>query len=484
VGMVYLFQPIKKEARMKKIIIVLLALFLALPAISYAGSVTSRWDLVIGGYVGVGMGYSDQNQVAPNAGAGTVANAGAGPFGSSEAMTAARRGMNGNQNMQNEYGNFFSAAADTRINMLIKGPDGAGAKTSAFIEGDFRGQTGSTQGGFMLRHAFVKMDWPNSTLVFGQTWQRWAFIPSYAAVGQLYGFSDIGPFQKGQRQPRLDFEQRFGKNMSASIALVSPNNIFGAAGTSNSDSYSLSGKPFLEGELKFNTEKCGVIGPYGLMVALGGFFGQQKIVNNYGIANAGANSNLYTDRDVNAWAVALKGFIPIIPERNKNKAGALSIGGNLYYGQNFAWFAGPFATMQNTYQRADTGTTAITGASAFNGVYVAPTSYGGFGQVTYFFTDKFFIDGFYGYQKANASFAQRYWGNPFAINSTTQFIVNLNYDINQALRFGIQYEYIKTVYDQFATNAGATAMTAANSAQFLSRDGTANVLRIGAYYFF
>jgi hypothetical protein len=43
------------------------------------------------------------------------------------------------------------SGAETRFNFLIKGPDLWGAKTSAFIEGDFRGtSTGNQYGGFQL----------------------------------------------------------------------------------------------------------------------------------------------------------------------------------------------------------------------------------------------------------------------------------------------------------------------------------------------
>lgn len=427
---------------MKKIIIVLLALFLALPAISYAGSVTSRWDMTIGGYVAVNMGYSDQAQGA-------------------EAIFANRSGMQGSQSLNNEYGNFFSAVGETRLNFLIKGPDGGGAKTSAFIEGDFRGATATGEGNFALRHAFLKLDWPNATLTAGQTWQRWGFIPSYAVVGSLYGFNDLGPFQKGQRQPRLDYEQRFGKNWSAALALVSPNNIFGTVGDTTVNNYSLSRYPFLEGEFKFTTDKCGKVGPYGMMMALGGFYGQEKYVNQYS-----ANPNLYTDRNINAWAISLKGFIPIIPEKNKNKAGALAIGGNLFYGQNYSWFAGPVAS-QNSYQRANT-------AGAFNAVYVAPVSFGGFGQITYFFTDKFFVDGYYGYLGVQTSAARTVLA-PNAVSSQTQAIININYDLNQAVRFGAQYAYVKTAYNNFG-GAAPNGLT--------DRAGSSNTFRIGAFYFF
>ena len=54
----------KKEARMKKFIVIALALFLAIPAISFAGSATSRWDVTIGGYIKADFGYTTQLQGA------------------------------------------------------------------------------------------------------------------------------------------------------------------------------------------------------------------------------------------------------------------------------------------------------------------------------------------------------------------------------------------------------------------------------------
>ena len=58
----------KKEARMKKFIVIALALFLAIPAISFAGSATSRWDVTIGGYIKADFGYATQGQGASTQG--------------------------------------------------------------------------------------------------------------------------------------------------------------------------------------------------------------------------------------------------------------------------------------------------------------------------------------------------------------------------------------------------------------------------------
>ncbi len=50
-----------KEARMKKLVLVLLAVFLVIPALSNAGSVSSRYDVTFGGFVKYDLGYSTQN---------------------------------------------------------------------------------------------------------------------------------------------------------------------------------------------------------------------------------------------------------------------------------------------------------------------------------------------------------------------------------------------------------------------------------------
>ena len=54
----------EKEVRMKKFIVITFALFLAIPAISFAGSADSRWDVTIGGFIKADFGYTTQSQGA------------------------------------------------------------------------------------------------------------------------------------------------------------------------------------------------------------------------------------------------------------------------------------------------------------------------------------------------------------------------------------------------------------------------------------
>ncbi len=64
--------------------------------------------------------------------------------------------------------NFLSIVS--RINLKITGPDAFGAKTSAFFEGDFFGNTEGSIGLFRIRHANASLDWAKTKLTLGQSW--------------------------------------------------------------------------------------------------------------------------------------------------------------------------------------------------------------------------------------------------------------------------------------------------------------------------
>ena len=136
-------------------------------------------------------------------------------------------GLNGSyDNQADEYGNFFSAAGETRLNFLIKGPDGWGAKTLGFIEGEFRGTTGgSNYGTFALRHAYMRMQWANDALTIGHTWQKWGYIPTYSNI--LLGVNMLTAFQRGGRQPQIMWDHKFTKNFNMSFGIISPTNSLG-----------------------------------------------------------------------------------------------------------------------------------------------------------------------------------------------------------------------------------------------------------------
>jgi len=148
---------------MKKTLVIMLALFLAIPAISYAGSATSRWDLTIGGNIKFDVGWSDQSGAMSGNDMWTGQNADRNP-------------ASGNRTLYDKYGTQLWGAGETGLNFFVKGPDAWGAKTHAFISGDFTGFWGSATNGinfpngynnFDLVIADMGFDWANTSLDFG-----------------------------------------------------------------------------------------------------------------------------------------------------------------------------------------------------------------------------------------------------------------------------------------------------------------------------
>jgi hypothetical protein len=81
---------------------------------------------------------------------------------------------NGKDLNSSPQSNFLSITS--RVNLKITGPDAFGAKTSAFVEGDFFGNFEGSSGLLRLRHANASLDWPKTKLTMGQGWYP-QFIP-------------------------------------------------------------------------------------------------------------------------------------------------------------------------------------------------------------------------------------------------------------------------------------------------------------------
>ncbi len=431
---------------MKRIFVVgVLALFLVLPAITQAGSVTSKYDVTIGGFVKMDLGWGSQNT---------------GPDYSS----AVRGSMPNNQNRYDEYGNLFAYAGETRLNMLVKGPDAWGAKTGAFVEGDFRGSSVATSAGvFELRHAYLRFNWAQSGLIIGQTWNDWGYIPSMFIIGN----GDLNPMGRGSRQPQVRYTYDINKSWSFYAGIYSPyNTLNGTATASAQNDSARSLLPHFMGEVTYKTDACGKIGRFPMQFSLGGFYGKEsKTYRNT------ANTK-WEDDNVNSWTVALKGYVPIIPEKKGNKSGAFGFTGAAFIGQNNGLYytSGPAAS----YNAALSNNAAYYSAAA-------AVNYGGWGQLSYWFTDNVWINGIYG------TFSNNFNPNTIravganAIRSNQHMIANILWDVNPAIRFGLEYARIMTGYAGYGPGTAGTDAAAATN---LSRSGTLDSVRVGAWYFF
>lgn len=104
----------------------------------------------------------------------------------------------------------------TRLKLLITGPDVWGAKTSGYIEGEFFGTTNADIYGFRLRHAFIKFQWPKTMVMAGQYWHPMFNVRCYPGT---VSFNTGVPFQPFARNPQLRLNQQLGKFNITATAL-------------------------------------------------------------------------------------------------------------------------------------------------------------------------------------------------------------------------------------------------------------------------
>ena len=452
---------IKKEVEeMKRLIVVALALLLAVPAISYAGSASSRWDVMIGGYIKAELAYSDQMR----------ANQWALPL---------REGKGGFEVAGDEYGNWDMTGVQTRFNFTIKGPDVWGMKTMGFIEGDFYGNGGTgtynSQGNFRLRHAFIKLMEKNYEItIAGNTTQVFGTPTGQGQLlHTLYDWISPGLSIGAGRVPQINIEYFTpDKKWSFLFGLFMNTNTVGTNyATGRMDNWTWSETPSVHGRIMYSTDKCGKIGNDKLTILVDGFYGTEKEIwdaQTGGLfAPGGATSTLSTGRtgwnddDVDSWGVHASFFVPIIPEKKGNKTGAVGFSMYGWIAQNpgFIGPGNPFPGSYGVYYR-------FAGADP-----AANTLYGWAPQFYVYATDKFMIDLFYSTIESKQS--RRYKTVTAGINTVekvTQYGIILNYDPNPALKFTLSWDRNEADYSRRVPT--------------MSSDGKANTFKFCAFYFF
>ncbi len=106
-------------------------------------------------------------------------------------------------------------AITARLGLRINGPDMLGAKTSAYIEGDFTGSTNATIDNLRLRHAYIDMRWEHHRLLMGQYWYAMTVHEIMPMTNPL----NMGaPFHCYARQPQVRYEYRLDGFEAVAVA--------------------------------------------------------------------------------------------------------------------------------------------------------------------------------------------------------------------------------------------------------------------------
>jgi hypothetical protein len=100
----------------------------------------------------------------------------------------------------NAVPNYNILAIQSKLSIKITGPEAFGAKTSGLIEGDFFGQADVNINLFRLRHAYLKLQWAKTSLLFGQYWHPFFVTDCYPGV---LSFNTGAPFQPFSRAPQI-----------------------------------------------------------------------------------------------------------------------------------------------------------------------------------------------------------------------------------------------------------------------------------------
>jgi hypothetical protein len=116
----------------------------------------------------------------------------------------------------NAQPSFNMLNIQTRLAGRVTGPDTLGAATSGLIEGEFFGHTEGDINGFRLRHAYLRLNWPKTELLVGQTWHP-MFVPE--AFPDVVSFNTGAPFQPFNRSPQVRLTHNLGRFSIAATAL-------------------------------------------------------------------------------------------------------------------------------------------------------------------------------------------------------------------------------------------------------------------------
>lgn len=106
----------------------------------------------------------------------------------------------------NDKASFNILSIQSRLGAKISGPDVLGAKTTGLLEGEFFGHIESDINGFRLRHALIKLDWANTSILIGQYWHP-MYVPEVAPA--VVSYNNGVPFQPFSRNPQIRLVQSF-----------------------------------------------------------------------------------------------------------------------------------------------------------------------------------------------------------------------------------------------------------------------------------
>ena len=468
---------------MKKFIVFAVVLAFLVPAAAFA-----KADFSLGGYIKMAVIW-DSTQVNKNL----------------LAFNARKNSLTYN------HGRLKFTAENTRMSFTIKGPNLWGAKTMAYIEWDFDNHANeylsiNTGGGWAsphkarigLRHAFFRFNWPETELLMGS---YWSILTEEVPETVNFGACTMSG-QPFLREPQIRLTQTFGLGggkLFASFALAQPTNgLWGLA--INGNQQNVVGNPYggessetpkLEGRLKYDVDLWGKAAFWGnprpFSVRVGAAWWRERFraldnfnlptMTEFGYTNI---ANCFTKQEyISKFLVEGSIFVPILATHTKNLAGTASLLTQWFFGQGMD---GYFEDLPNnaTFMKVNfqDGINRYCDREALK-------RYGGFVQLQYYFTNQWYANAVWGLNRAFDVNRTTWLGDGAADpwRSNQHYYLSLWYRPIQAVKFGLEYTYVRTDYFMKLRNQGQAV--ALGGGGFKAEDiGENHRVIFAGYYFF
>ncbi|MDP3181779.1 MAG: hypothetical protein Q8M54_03055 [Desulfobaccales bacterium] len=447
-----------------------------------------------------------------------------------------------------QHGRLKLTANSSRFNFTFKGPKVFGAQITGFLEFDCDANGAAvaqadTATAFRMRHAFFRLNWPETELLMGQYFGMFSeFCPELANDG-----ANQNTGSAVQRPPQIRLTQKFLGAYTIAAALVAPTNVYdsstaaavfqstntasanGAVGWVTNLPGETSETPQLQAKVAYEKDLWGKAAFYGtprgfvaqvayawqrtryrpFVLGAGhitfGDNGYENLGAPTGVANQVQNNQQY----LNPWIVQGTLFIPVIATTTANLAGTASMTAQWYIGEGTD-FVGEGINNQNSYlvfQRRGMSNAVV------SNMYDRKLNkrYGGYIQGQYYFTNQWFTNFVWGMSKSYdvprsraadcVSPASNQEGYRIAapadlVNLWQSFNITLWYRPIQALKFGLQYSYDMTNYFQRTqtavaagggvsaiANPAATAITAPGGPGVTNTGENHRIMFAGFFYF-
>jgi len=222
------------------------------------------------------------------------------------------------ENNNNDDDQFNMTANQSRFGAKISGPEDGGMKTSGLVEVDFYGGSNENKSHLMMRHAYMKLDWPGSrfNIIAGQTSDVISpLFPSTVNYSVGWWTGNIG-----YRRPQIRLTKELGFETGGFLKLEGAiARTIGQTSFTGTDSGEDAGLPTFQGRASITLP---MFGAKEATIGLSGHWGEEE----YDIADDGR------DKEFTTWSLNLDYTQPICSK--------VQIKAELFTGENLDAYLG------------------------------------------------------------------------------------------------------------------------------------------------